>query len=131
MATPNRRPGLAIAIGIGKPKPGLGSMTPVEKRGGPPAPASDPDQDQDQDQGMSVTVGPEDVDYSDNDLCETCKNMGSDGNCMKYGFGVQPSGHCESGYEPKDNGGDQDQGQDQGSSDFTGGDTDTESDYQQ
>ena len=46
-------------------------------------------------------VGPLDVDYSDNDLCESCANMGDDGNCSRYGFPVQPTGHCAAGYEPK------------------------------
>ncbi len=50
-------------------------------------------------------IGPADVDYSDNDLCETCANMGQDGNCTKYNFPVQPTGHCEAGYTPQAGGG--------------------------
>jgi hypothetical protein len=49
-------------------------------------------------------ISPEEVDYSDNDLCETCANMGADGNCSKYGFPVDKTGHCEAGYESKDSG---------------------------
>lgn len=126
MAQPNRKGGLDVMIAVGKHKPGLGPMTPVEKRGQPTP--QDPDADDDQDQQQGGTVGPEDVDYSDNDLCETCANMGQDGNCSKYGFPVDRTGHCEAGYEPADGGRDQSQPSDQYGA---GGDQDQGGEYGQ
>ncbi len=100
---------LVIAMGLGKPKGG-GDTAPPSYRSKPPA--SDPTQaDTEPDpadpmegaegEGASGGISPEEVDYSDNDLCETCSNMGHDGTCMKYGFPVDKTGHCEAGYEPK------------------------------
>lgn len=54
--------------------------------------------------GGEGKISPEEVDYSANDTCETCVNMGSSGDCTKYNFPVEPSGHCEAGYEPKGGG---------------------------
>lgn len=100
-----KKPGLDVAI-IAKPhRPGadLSAPGPLE-HGAPPAPG-DNDGDEQEPDGDEGGVGPEDVGYSDNDLCETCKNMGQDGNCSKYNFPVDQTGHCEGGYEPMDQGG--------------------------
>lgn len=92
--------GLMVAIGIprgGGGKPDIGSPggldEPMPKRG-----AVAPQQ---QEAGGESKVGPEDVDYSANDLCGECANMADDGNCTKYGFPVEHSGHCEAGFQPK------------------------------
>jgi hypothetical protein len=44
-------------------------------------------------------ITPEEVNYSDNNLCETCKHMGGDGSCLRYRFQVKRTGHCQSGYK--------------------------------
>lgn len=94
--------GLLVALGIGKKKPESG---PPSYKSDPMDPGEatetqEPDADTD-DQAGGGMISPEEVDYSDNDLCETCANMGQDGNCIKYNFPVDKTGHCEAGYEPK------------------------------
>ncbi len=106
---------LTIALGIGKKKP-MGEEGPPPSRfkkpteSAPPQEAPLPETPVEdpaasplgmEPEGDEGGIGPIDVDYSDNDLCETCANMGQDGNCTKYGFPVQPSGHCAGGYMPK------------------------------
>ncbi len=107
---------LIVALGLGKPKGGGDSAPPSYKS----APAPDPSQGGDptstematdpmegiEGTGGAGAITPEEVDYSDNDLCETCANMGADGMCTKYNFPVDKTGHCEAGYSPMGGGGD-------------------------
>lgn len=98
-----------IVIGAGK----KGAPPPPPTRGGkktaapPPPPGSDdstpgadPDQGNEPD-ADDQALSPEEVGYGENDLCQDCQNMGDDGSCTKYHFGVTPTGHCLNGYEPK------------------------------
>lgn len=112
--------GLMVAIGLGKPKDKSGPPPPrtkpavIEKTTEVVAPAKEPPTDSYQPQesetlgadpiGSDTGIGAADVDYSDNDLCESCANMGQDGTCTKYGFVVDPTGHCEAGFQPKTGG---------------------------
>jgi hypothetical protein len=102
-----KKPGMDVMIAV-KPhkRPGsdLSGPGPLDRPSGSPA-SDEGEPDADDQGGGGGSVGPEDVDYSDNDLCESCKNMGDDGNCTKYNFPVEPTGHCEAGYEPKEGGG--------------------------
>lgn len=102
-----KHPGFMIAIGVGKKKPPEDAPPRYTTGGADSEPdPGDPNEaaENEPEGGGSVTIGPEDVDYSDQDLCETCANMGADGNCSKYKFPVDKTGHCEAGYEPKDGG---------------------------
>jgi hypothetical protein len=98
--------GLIIALGIGKKKPG---EAPPSYRGDPdagePGEASETMEPGPDDKVGPADIRPEEVSYSDNDLCETCANMGQDGNCARYGFPVDKTGHCADGYEPAGGGG--------------------------
>ncbi len=98
---------LVIAMGLGKPKGGGDSAPPSYKSKPDPdmALGSDPEPDPtDPMEGMEGEgaggITPEEVDYSANDLCETCTNMQPDGMCAKYSFPVDKTGHCEAGYSP-------------------------------
>lgn len=68
------------------------------------------------DPGGEGKICPEEVDYSANDNCGACSNMGADGNCTKYSFPVEDSGHCEAGFEAKDGGSSSDLGTSPGGS---------------
>ncbi len=98
--------GLMIALGFGKKKPESGppSYKTADPDPGDPmesAEATEPGAD---DQGAGTGLSPEEVNYSSNDNCQDCAHMsGSD--CAKYGFPVEPSGHCQAGFTPKDGGG--------------------------
>lgn len=98
-----KHPGLLVAIGVGKkPTPDSG---PSPFKGAPDAPpTADPMGGGDDETSEVGSISPEEVDYSANDLCETCSNMGDDGSCTKYHFPVDKTGHCEAGYEPKGGG---------------------------
>ena len=94
---------LVIAMGLGKPK-GDSSAPPSYKSSPPDDTTLDPTDPADTPPDPMAgggTITPDEVDYSDNDLCETCSNMGADRNCTKYNFPVDKTGHCEAGYEPK------------------------------
>ncbi len=119
------RPSLMVAIGIGKrkvkgdegpppsrfTKPGVKEAAPVEDKISEEIPptldTSTEDTGATSLDGLDTTgatgvkgITPEEVDYSDSDLCGQCLHMGDDGNCDRYGFPVQESGHCEAGFEP-------------------------------
>lgn len=101
---------LVIAMGLGKPKgtsdsapPSYKSQAPAPDVGQTGTPADDPTAGMEGQDTGGIT--PEEVDYSDNDSCADCQNMQGD-SCAKYGFPVQPSGHCEAGFEPKGGAGD-------------------------
>jgi len=101
-----------IALGIGKRPARDGGPPPFENKGAADTGAggdTEPDpadplegaEGETEPTGGAGSVGPADVDYSDNDLCGSCLHMqGTD--CAKYGFPVDPTGHCEAGYTPKD-----------------------------
>lgn len=61
------------------------------------------------DPGGEGKISPEEVDYSANDTCESCVNN-EGGQCSKYKFSVESSGHCEAGYSPRDDGSSSDLG---------------------
>ncbi len=91
--------GIAIMLGVG-PKS-------KSQEGPPPFGGRKPSMDEaeasdnpTEESGEPAMIGPADVDYSDNDLCESCANMQGD-QCAKYKFPVMKTGHCEAGYEPK------------------------------
>ena len=119
------KPSLVIALGIGKKKPiGQEGPPPSRYRKAIESPTELPHAESSTDPvaeetaegdplgggaddvGLNDTsgggIGPADVDYSDNDLCESCLHMSDAGDCNKYGFPVEPTGHCEAGYEPKE-----------------------------
>lgn len=108
MANPN----MMATLGIGKKRPPMGGIPSFKPKAAiphaaagdtaNPAALDDPTGDT---SGGDGKISPEEVDYSANDTCGTCANMGSDGNCTKYSFPVEDSGHCEAGYEAKDSGG--------------------------
>ncbi len=97
---------LVIAMGLGKPKGGGDSAPPSYKSkpdpdmalGGDPEPdPADPMEGMEGEGAGGIT--PEEVNYSDNNLCQTCSNMQGD-SCSKYGFPVDKTGHCQAGYSP-------------------------------
>lgn len=91
-----------MILGIGKRKPGQDAPPSFGK---PKADVTEtPDTPEEETAEGESGITPEEVDYSSNDLCETCANMSSDGQCTKYHFAVDKTGHCEAGYEAKDGG---------------------------
>lgn len=71
--------------------------------------------------GQGGHVGPDEVDYSSNDLCGTCEyNHG--GSCAKYGFPIDDTGHCEAGYEARGGQGEMGGQEAEGSAEDGGGD---------
>ncbi len=113
------RPNMQMMVGLGKKRPPSPS---IPSFGGPKAPfmpkraavgdtadpaadPADPMEGSEPSGGEAGGISPEEVDYSANDNCGTCTNMGGDGNCTKYNFPVEETGHCEAGYESKDGNG--------------------------
>ena len=93
-----KKPGVDVAVmvkphGKGPDLSGPGSLEPPE----PGDTGDEPEKEPDADEGA---ITPEEVDYSDNDLCGSCAHN-QEGTCAKYGFPVDDSGHCEGGYEPQ------------------------------
>ncbi len=115
MANPN----MMATLGIAKRRPSMGGIPSFKPKvpipGGFPMrraaagdtadPSADPLAPPDDNSGGEGKISPDEVDYSANDTCETCSNMGTDGNCSKYNFPVESSGHCEAGYESRGDGG--------------------------
>lgn len=102
MAFPNKKPDLTMILGIGKRKPGQDAPPSFGK---PKADVAEtPDTPEEETAEGESGITPEEVDYSSNDLCDTCANMSPDGQCAKYHFAVDKSGHCAGGYEPKADG---------------------------
>ena len=99
-----KKPILGIMIASGRPAPPPKYRErPDEPK--PPVAAAHGEPDADEmgrpRGGGRYQVGPEDVEYKAGDLCGHCEYMGQQGNCDKYGFQVEPEGHCEAGFEPK------------------------------
>jgi len=92
--------GLMVAIGIpkgGGGKPDIGSPggldEPMPKRGAM-APQQQEAESPEEDQAEEKAT-PEEVGYhSGSETCQSCKFMGDDGDCKRWGFDVDPGGWC-------------------------------------
>ncbi len=106
-------PNMMATLGIAKKRPPMGGIPSFKPRvpmpGGFPmrraaaGDTADPAGGTGElDTGHDDKISPEEVEYSAQDNCGTCANMGGDGNCTKYSFPVEETGHCAGGYEPQD-----------------------------
>lgn len=93
---------IAMKPSSGPPPPRFGGGKP-EPKGDDPAPSPVVEatpRAQPQLERAGAGIGPDEVDYSDNDLCGSCE-YNQQGQCSKYQFPVDDTGHCEAGYEPR------------------------------
>jgi hypothetical protein len=98
---------LSIILGIGKKKPGdepPPSYPSAKATSTSPgsSPMGDESPEEETAEGAGGQLSPDEVNYSSGDLCESCSNMNPNGQCDLYHFPVEPDGHCQAGYSPKE-----------------------------